>query len=299
MSRKSATLGVFIRAPHSKGTRQNSLAATGSCCLTIALASVRLRCLDRASQMGTISTTNSLLRRNKMKNRPRDQSMDIRSIQVGRVVTEGDPESREVTTRLWSSAFRKTPVTHPVQMTPMGIVGDEVANTRDHGGVDKAVLCYSLEHYTTWPQEHPELLDQMELDRLGLGAFEPGAFGENLTLSSQSESNVCIGDRYAIGDGEIEVSQPRQPCWKIARRWGMKWLPKEVGQKGRTGWYVRVTRSGMIQAGNQLTLVSRPHPRWTVSRANDVLMGREVDRMAVIELMSLRELADAWKDSIA
>ena len=220
--------------------------------------------------------------------------MYVQSVQVGKVVTEGDPESKEVTDRLWTSAFRKEPIDHRVVMTSTGIVGDEIANTKHHGGIDKAVLCYAAEHYGKWCDEHPELKEDS-----GRGRFGGGAFAENLTIVHQDESNTCIGDRFTVGDAEIEISQPRQPCWKIARRWGMKCLPKEVGQNGRSGWYVRVTREGEIGAGDQLNLVSRPNPQWTVARANDVLMGREVDRLAVIELMNLPQLANAWKAAIA
>jgi MOSC domain-containing protein YiiM len=126
-----------------------------------------------------------------------------------------------------------------------------------------------------------------------------GALGENLTITGADETTVCIGDRYHIGTCEVQVSQPRQPCWKIARRWGVKTLTKEVAQNGRTGWYLRVIQEGEICAGQALQLIDRPHPRWPVARLNDIIFGREIDRLAVIELMSLAELADSWKKDIA
>jgi MOSC domain-containing protein YiiM len=76
-------------------------------------------------------------------------------------------------------------------------------------------------------------------------------------------------------------------------------LTKTVAQTGRTGWYIRVQQAGLIQAGQQMLLLNRPHPDWTVARANDVMFGRESDRLAVIELMNLSELADAWRSGIA
>ncbi|MFK8115168.1 MAG: MOSC domain-containing protein, partial [Rubripirellula sp.] len=121
----------------------------------------------------------------------------------------------------------------------------------------------------------------------------------NLTLTNVDESTVCIGDRYAIGGCEIEVSQPRQPCWKISRRWSVKTLTKEVTQTGRTGWYLRVLAEGVIETGQTLELLDRPNPDWSVSRANDVMFGRESDRMAVFELMQLKELAESWRGDIA
>ncbi len=211
----------------------------------------------------------------------------IDSIQIGRIRTEGNPNSRASEDCQWTTGFYKRPATQPVTVDTMGIVGDEVADTRNHGGADKAILCYAAAHYERWTVEHPDL------------AWTHGAFGENLTLAGATETDVCLGDRWRIGTCELQISQPRKPCWKIARRWGTKTLTKEVAQTGRTGWYVRVLAGGTLKTGQSCQLIDRPHPQWSVARANDMLFGREVDRVAVIELMSITELPDAWKSDIA
>jgi MOSC domain-containing protein YiiM len=211
----------------------------------------------------------------------------IDSIQIGKVVTEGDPATRDANTRSWTSAFRKTAVDSPVTVGALGIVGDEVADAKHHGGPDKAMLCYPGIHYRAWGDEHPEL------------NFGPGGFGENLTLVEVTEAEVCIGDRLKCGDCELEISQPRQPCWKIARRWQTKSMTKEVATTGRTGWYVRVITGGTLIAGATLKIVQRPHPNWSVARANDNLYGRESDRMSVHELMNLEQLSREWKDALS
>jgi len=211
----------------------------------------------------------------------------IKSIQAGRVITEGDSQSRDVTERQWTTAFYKTPISGAVQVTREGLAGDQVADTQNHGGPEKAVLCYSSAHYPRWAQEFSQL------------EMSGGAMGENLTLAGADEASVCIGDRFAIAQCIVEISQPRQPCWKIARRWGVKTLTKRVTQTGRTGWYLRVLQTGLIETGEEMKLVDRPHPNWTVARANDVMFGREVDRMAVIELMNLGKLSHQWKDGLA
>lgn len=214
-------------------------------------------------------------------------SIQIQSVQIGRVLTEGNPETRDVLERQWTTAFYKQPVVGQVAVTTLGLQGDEVADTKHHGGVDKAILCYAASHYERWAEEAPHLM------------MSPGAFGENLTLLGANEDSVCLGDRYQIGDCEVEVSQPRQPCWKIARRWGDKSLTKRVTQTSRTGWYLRVTKEGTIQAGQPFDLVARPNAEWTVGRANDIMFGRGKDRAEVIELMNLPELAEAWRADIA
>jgi MOSC domain-containing protein YiiM len=214
-------------------------------------------------------------------------SATIQSIQIGRLVTEGNPLKRDVIQRQWTTGFYKLPVDGPVDLTTLGLVGDAVADKVNHGGIDKAVLCYAAEHYPMWREEHPDL------------EMSAGALGENLTLRNANETNVCVGDRYQVGDCVVEVSQPRQPCWKIARRWGVKMLTKEVAQKGRTGWYLRVIETGELEAGQELKLLNRPNPNWTISRANDVLFGREVDLDAIAKLKNLPELADAWRESLS
>lgn len=214
-------------------------------------------------------------------------TITIQSIQVGAVKTEGDPQSRELLAKQWTTGFYKQAISGPVQLTRLGLSGDSVADTANHGGPDKALLCYPASHYPRWSVEHPEL-------QMG-----PGGFAENLTLSGVDEGGVCIGDRFRMGDCEVQVSQPRQPCWKISRRWGVKTLTKQVTQTGRTGWYLRVINEGRIEAGQTLVLVERKHPDWTVTRANDVMFGRESDRIAVHELMGLESLAEAWRKDIA
>lgn len=216
----------------------------------------------------------------------------ITSLQIGSIIREGNPDSKDSLERPWTTGFYKMPVSGPVLVTPTGLRGDQVADTRHHGGPDKALLAYSARHYPVWRTEFPELA-------IAPGGLSPGGFGENLTVDGADESSVCLGDVYRIGDVELQVSQPRQPCWKISRRWGVKTLTKAVTQSGRTGWYLRVRCTGELQTGQQAELLDRPHPDWTVSRANDVMFGREVDRESVIALMRIPELADAWKQDLA
>ena len=223
----------------------------------------------------------------KFENISRAKTMRIHSVQIGRVLTEGDPRSSDSATSQWTTGFYKTPIAGPVQITKTSIQGDEVADTKNHGGPDKALLCYAASNYEAWASERPEL---------GMG---PGGFAENLTIQGACETTVCIGDRWRVGSCEFQVSQPRQPCWKISRRWGDKSLLKQVAQSGRTGWYLRVLQEGTLQQGDEIELTDQLYPDWTIEEANHVLFGRSADRGRTMELMNLPELADSWKKSIA
>jgi len=126
--------------------------------------------------------------------------------------------------------------------------------TKYHGGPEQAVLLYSAEHYARW---------KAELGR----AFPFGAFAENLTIEGMDENTVFIGDIYQIGAVKLQVTKPRIPCWKIARRWNVPDLTKLVTQTNRTGWYCRVLQEGEIQAGLPVELLTRSDTGQTVAQA--------------------------------
>jgi MOSC domain-containing protein YiiM len=208
------------------------------------------------------------------------------SIQVGQPTEYGRPDAADPHDRLWTTAFYKTPIRGPVFVTQTNITGDRQADVEHHGGVDKAVLAYAASHYELWRRE-------LARDNLPCGGF-----GENLTIDGLTEESVCIGDVWSLGEAVFQVSQPRQPCWKLARRWRTKELAAVVIANGRTGWYLRVLQEGLIDAGQELTLVGRPHPAWTVARANDVMHHRKSDVALAAELASLPELSQSWRKEL-
>src|SRR6185369_16771820 len=131
----------------------------------------------------------------------------IVSIQVGRPHKYEHDGAADGKKRTWTTAFWKSPVAGSVRFGSLGAAGDEQADRENHGGLDKAVLAYSADHYAYW-RPHLNLTDMPH-----------GGFGENLTIAGLDESGVCIGDRWQAGQVLFEVSQPRQPCLKMGRRW--------------------------------------------------------------------------------
>jgi MOSC domain-containing protein YiiM len=208
------------------------------------------------------------------------------SIQVGQPTTYGRDDAADPMDRTWTSAFFKSPIAGPVFVGRTNVAGDRQADTQHHGGVDKAVLAYAASHYAQW---------RAELDHANLPF---GGFGENLTIEGLTEGNVCIGDVWSLGESRLQVSQPRQPCWKLARRWRRKELTARVVENGRCGWYLRVLQEGLIEAGQSLTLLERPNPDWTVARAHEVMHHRPSDPVATAELASIHELSDAWRTAL-
>ena len=148
------------------------------------------------------------------------------------------------------SAIAKLPVADAVAVGPLGLAGDEQADRSVHGGIDKAIHHYPADHYDWW---RGHLGDAPLLDA-------PGAFGENISTTGLDENSVFLGDRFRLGSALIEVTQARQPCWKLDHRFGAKGVMAAVVQTRRSGWYYRVLEPGTVRAGDDLELVERPWP---------------------------------------
>jgi len=188
--------------------------------------------------------------------------------------------------KAWTTGFYKRHVNGRVWLGYQGLRGDQQADRRYHGGADNAVCVYAVEHYPTWREA------------LKLPEMTHGAFGENFTVKGLLEDEVCIGDVYQIGEARVQVSQPRQPCWKLARRWRIKDLTAQVEQNGKTGFYFRVLQHGWVEAGDHVELLERLFPELTIAHANDVMHHRKEDFAVARELAACSLLSASWKDSL-
>src|SRR3954464_14493661 len=143
--------------------------------------------------------------------------------------------NRTVHTGVW-----KHPVTGPRKVRRLNIDGDGQGDLNGHGGEQRAVLVYQIESYRHWQEP------------LGRDDFEFGQFGENFTVEGLGDDEVCVGDRYRIGDAEFEVTQPRVTCYRVAMRLGEPELPALLVSHHRPGFYLRVLREGTIRAGDPI-----------------------------------------------
>jgi MOSC domain-containing protein YiiM len=163
------------------------------------------------------------------------------SVNVGRPRQIGVRRGRPL-----MSSIVKDPVDGRVRAAGTNLGGDEQADRRVHGGADKAVYAYASEDVAWWAQ-------QLGRDDLG-----PGWFGENLTTEGIDLTHAVVGERWRIGDVELEVSQPRLPCFKLGVRFADARMLKAFALASRPGAYLRILREGELGAGDAVELLHRP-----------------------------------------
>ena len=210
-------------------------------------------------------------------------TLPLVSLRVGRPQQLGAAEATEPLARAWTSAIHKSEVTAPVWLTALNLDGDEQADLRNHGGPDQALCAYPATHYAYWTA------------RLGR-ELGPGSFGENLSIGGIfTEADVCLGDVFALGEALVQISQPRSPCWKIARRWQEPLFSQWLQETGFTGWYLRVLQPGRVAPTDSLVLQTRPHPEWPLTRVNAAKYEQRHDLALVAELAACPALGESWR----
>ena len=183
------------------------------------------------------------------------------------------------------SGIAKSPVQAPVLVTAEGFDGDAQADRRVHGGIEKAVHHYPRDHYEAW---------QVELGPLPV-LDDPGAFGENISTQGMTEENVAIGDIFRLGGAILQVSQGRQPCWKLNHRFGVPDMARRVQTTGRTGWYYRVLQTGTASTEDDLVLLDRIAPDWPLRRLWHVMYVDPLNGALLDQIAALDVLADGWR----
>lgn len=183
------------------------------------------------------------------------------------------------------SAIYKTPVSGALRLGELGLEGDEQADLNAHGGPDKAVCVYPAEHYHIWEAW------------LGL-EVGPASFGENFTTSGWLEEEAHIGDIYRVGGATVQITQPRQPCYKLAARHGVKELAALVAHSGRTGFYLRMLQEGEVEAGDKVELLERPTDAVSLSEANRVMHLDTTDVYGIERLLGVAALSGSWRATL-
>lgn len=190
----------------------------------------------------------------------------------------GKPVTVEYKGRPLETGIYKRSANGPLRLGTLGFEGDGQADLVNHGGPDKAVCLYPSEHYPYWET------------RLGR-KLDPAAFGENVTSAGLMETEVRIGDIYAAGTAELQVSQPRYPCFKLSQKHGPADMPAQVLKTGFSGFYFRVLREGVIAPGDTLRLLEQGPQEATVAYVLHMMQSGREDREGLQALAALESLA--------
>ena len=208
-------------------------------------------------------------------------AIPLRGLYIGTVAPLG--------VRAAPSGIAKRPVGGSLALSETGFVGDMQGDTIRHGGPEKAVHHYPFDHYAAWAGDlgpHPLLTG-------------PAAFGENLSTSGLTEDTVAIGDVFRLGTAVVEVSQGRQPCWKLNERFGRTEMAQRVQSTGRTGWYYRVLQPGIVSPDDDMLLQERPAPVWTLARIWRTFYIDPLNREELAGIAALDRLAEGWRSHAA
>ncbi len=174
------------------------------------------------------------------------------------------------------SAIHKLAVSGRVDVGLLGLAGDEQADTKNHGGEDKAVFVMPESNYALFNIDQPF-----------------GFLGENLTLSGVDETEICLGDRLQIGTVLLEVSQSRSPCWKLGQhvsdpRYGSDWTStgflKAYSESGRVGFYCRVLATGALEKGQPVTWLTRNTESEAGEEAQDDSVRNGLEKNSLIKI---------------
>jgi ferredoxin-NADP reductase/MOSC domain-containing protein YiiM/ferredoxin len=189
-------------------------------------------------------------------------------------------QGKTVHTGIW-----KSPVDGPAMVRRLNIDGDGQGDLSGHGGEQRAVMVYQLDSYRHWAQH------------FGRDDLSAGQFGENLTVDGMADDQVCIGDRYRIGEAEFEVTQPRVTCYRVGLRLGEPQMPALLVSHHRPGFYMRVISEGQIQAGDQIIKTQAGPHKLTVADTDALLYLPGRDHAKLRRAMQIPALSPGWQQS--
>lgn len=179
--------------------------------------------------------------------------------------------------KLVQTGIYKFSVEEPIFLDEEDVQKDTVVDRKHHGGIYKACYLYSADHYDYWK------------DCYGEAQFAYGMFGENVTVEGLDETQMKVGDVYKIGDAEVMVSEPRQPCFKLGIRFNDQGVLKRMIDSGKCGVYLRIKKPGFIRKGDSLKLLAEAQRAPSISEIFQLLYSRE---------RPSRELFEKVRDSV-
>jgi len=206
------------------------------------------------------------------------RKMKLISVNVGR------PRLVPSNGHIVSTGIYKDPVSGPVRASRLNLDGDRQADLNVHGGVNKAVYAYPVEHYDYWRERYPDF------------PWQWGAFGENLTTEGLLEDSLHVGDQISVGSVLLTVTQPRSPCFKLGIKFGTNRIIQEFLESGRSGFYFSVAREGSLQAGDEIRITPTGASQITIAEANHLMIAKSVPAELLTRALNSTGLSPSWRE---
>lgn len=194
----------------------------------------------------------------------------------------GQPKIQELQGKKVETAFSKKSVTDSIWLSETGFNGDGQADIKNHGGLDKAILMYPYDHYAFWEEKYKQ-------------KFDIPSFGENITIKGLTEEMVYIGDEFELGEAVIQVSQTRQPCFKIAGFHDLKDITAVVTQTGYVGYYFRVIKEGYVSYKDTLKPIKNYNGEFSIKKVHSLMFDDRQNKHAIKKLLQVDALANNVK----
>ncbi|WP_419773736.1 MOSC domain-containing protein [Halarcobacter sp.] len=211
-------------------------------------------------------------------------SAEVLFVKVGKVTTSKLENQKR---KELISAIKKYPV-EKAYLTKTGFLEDEQADLKHHGGENKALFLFAS---STYEKINKQCNTNYKID-------EVSHFGENIVLSNISEEEICIGDVYKIGESIIQITQPRQPCWKLSANTNKKEMTKFVFNSGLTGWYAKVLKEGVITKHDKFEFKQRVEEDLTISVLNKLIVNPSIDIDLAKKAVESKYLGKAFQNSL-
>lgn len=197
----------------------------------------------------------------------------------------------KATTFLWNGREEQTgifkyPTDEPLFLSKMDVLKDTVIDREHHAGINKACYLFPSDRYPYWKGMYPEL------------NWDWGMFGENLTVEGLDESIMRIGDIYKIGNAVVQVSQPREPCYKLGVRFGNAKILKEFIDYGSSGTYVRILEEGEVKNGDELILQEKSENTLTVKECFQIILAKQKDPVLLQKAINNPSLPEYKRDRL-
>jgi MOSC domain-containing protein YiiM len=187
-----------------------------------------------------------------------------------------------------TSGIKKYPVSK-ANLRKTGFKEDFQADLEHHGGVNKALFLFSA---LTYEKINSFFNNSFEMTNMAY-------FGENLILSDICEKDICVGDILKIGQTKVQITQPRQPCWKLSANTNQKNMTKFIFDNGLTGWYAKVLQEGIICQNDEVILQERKHPNLTIEKLNKLIVNPMSDEAISLEALNCEDLGKQFFESLS